>query len=285
MPEFNTRAYLKSLGEELARAYANAGQATTPGLVGEAREQAVRTKLESILPGGVGVGTGCVIDIEGNVSRQMDVILYERPFCPVFEVANNVSYYPCESVIAVGSIKSGIGKQELGDIYDNVASVRRLKKFAKPPKRNELPQGQVAFRTYLEKITQVTSGNWSAIQNSSSSAQIYAFGFGQSFAARPETMVRHAIELCSQVPAELRPNVVLTASHEMLAPAEDRQMSFSALGCSGVTFVKPEISFEYLLVSLFSMIQNGITAPGNVFERYVTPPPMDRVLTFIPPRM
>ncbi len=285
MPEFNTRAYLRSLGEELALAYGNAGHATTPGLVGDAREQAVRTKLESILPSGVAVGTGCVMDVDGNASKQMDIILYEKPFCPVFKIANNVSYYPCESVIAVGSIKSTIGKKELKDIYDNVASVRRLKKFTKPAEGKEMPQGKVEFRTFLEKTTRVADGSWATIQNSSSSAQTYAFGFGQSFAAKPETMIRHAIELYSRVPAELRPNVVLTANQEMLAPAEGIQMSYSALGCSGATFLRPEISLEYLLVSLFSIIQNGVTSPGDVFERYVMPPPMNRTHTFIPPML
>ena len=216
MPEFNTRAYLRSLGEELALAYGNAGHATTPGLVGEAREQAVRAKFESILPSGVAVGTGCVM---------------------------------------------------------------------KPAEGKEMPQGKVEFRTFLEKTTRVADGSWATIQNSSSSAQIYAFGFGQSFAAKPETMIRHAIELYSRVPAELRPNVVLTANQEMLAPAEGIQMSYSALGCSGETFLRPEISLEYLLVSLFSIIQNGITSPGDVLERYVMPPPMNRTYTFIPPRL
>ena len=85
MAQFDTHAYIKSLGEELVLTYSSSGQATTPGLKGQAREKAVRAKLESILPGGVGVGTGCVIDSGGNSSGQIDVILYEQQFCPVFQ--------------------------------------------------------------------------------------------------------------------------------------------------------------------------------------------------------
>ena len=282
MPRFDTHAYTQNLAEELVLAYGSAAQATTPGLIGNAREQAVRTKLESVLPGGVAVGTGCVIDSEGNASGQMDVVLYEKQFCPVFKVAEDVSYYPCESVIAVGSIKSTIGKKELGDIYRNVASVRRLKKFAKPAQGNEPTPGEVEVRTYLEKSTRLVSGNWETIQNSSSSAQIYAFGFGRSFGAKPERMMEHTMDLYAEIPATLRPNVVLTVDQEMLAPATGRQMSYSALGCPGVTFLKPENSLEYLLVSLFSIVQSGITAPGFAFERYVVPPPMTRTHTRMP---
>ena len=132
MPPFDTHVYIENLGHELVLAYENAAQGTTPGLKGEAREKAVRTKLESILPGGVGVGTGCVIDSEGNASAQIDVILYEQQLCPIFKFAEDIGYFPCGSVMAVGEIKSTIGKKELGDIYEKIASVRKLNRFPKP---------------------------------------------------------------------------------------------------------------------------------------------------------
>ena len=282
MPRFDTHTYIKNLGEALVLAYGSAGQATTSGLMGQAREKAVKTRLESILPGGVGVGTGCVIDSEGNASGQMDVVLYEKEFCPVFRVEEDVSYYPCESVIAVGSIKSKIGKKELRDIYNNIASVRRLKRFVKPASGKGPPPGKVEWRTYFDKITRRSDGDWETIQNSCSATQIYAFGLGQAFRAKPETMIEHTKELYGKVPEELRPNVVLTVNQEMIAPASGMQMSYSALGSPGVTFLTPENSLEYLLVSLFSIIQNGVTSSGDAFERYVVPPPMTRTHTFIP---
>ena len=283
MPLFDTHENIKSLGRELVLAYENAAQGTTPGLKGDARERAVRTKLEAILPGGIGVGTGCVIDSEGSASAQIDVILFEQQFCPVFKLGEDIGYYPCESVIAVGEIKSTIGNKELGDIYEKVASVRKLNRFPKPVGREEPPAGTVEYRTYLDKNTRRMNGDRETIQNASPSAQIYGFGLGQTFGANPETMIKHTKNLYNEVAEELRPNVVLTLNQEAIAPAVGMQTSFTALGSPGVTFLKPENSLEYLLVSLFSIIQNGITAPGYVFERYVVPPPMDRTHTFIPP--
>ena len=283
MPSFDTHINIRNLGQELVLAYEGAAQGTTPGLKGDARERAVRTKLEAILPGGVGVGTGCVIDCEGNSSSQIDVILFEQQFCPIFRVAEDVGYYPCESVIAVGEIKSVIGKKELGDIYEKVASVRKLNRFPKSIGNQEPPAGKVEYRTYLDKTTRLMDGNQETIQNSSSEAQIYGFGLGRAFGAKAETMVGHTIDLYDEVPEELRPNVVLTLNQEAIAPAKGMQMSFTALGSPGVTFLTPENSLEYLLVSLFGMIQYGITSPGYAFGRYVVPPPMDRTLTFIPP--
>ena len=176
MATFDTHDYIRDLGDELVHAYDRAAQPTTPGLKGAAREQEVRSKLEAILPGGVGVGTGCVIDHEGNVSSQIDVVLYEQQFCPIFKPADDFSYFPCESVIAVGEIKSTIGKKELGDIYEKVASVRKLSRFTKPTAHEPRLDDKVAYRTYLDKNTRYMRGSWRTIQNSSSAAQIYGFG-------------------------------------------------------------------------------------------------------------
>ena len=283
MPSFDAHNNIRSLGQELVLAYESAAQGTTPGLKGDAREKAVRTKLEAILPGGVGVGTGCVIDSDGKASSQIDVILYEQQFCPIFRVAEDVGYYPCESVIAVGEIKSTIGKKELGDIYQKVASVRKLNRFTKPVGLKEPPAGKVAYRTYLDKTTRFMGGNRDTIQNSQSAAQIYAFGVGRSFGAAPETMIKHTTDLYDEIPEAFRPNVVLTLDQKAIAPAVGMQMSFTALGSPGVTFLTPGNSLEYLLVSLFNIIQNGITSPGYAFERYVVPPPMNRTHTLIPP--
>ncbi len=65
---FNSQEYITEIAEEMIYNFARAARATTPGLKGAARESEVRQKLETILPSGVGVGTGCVIDFEGNAS-------------------------------------------------------------------------------------------------------------------------------------------------------------------------------------------------------------------------
>ena len=115
--KFDAPAYIDRIGERLVFEFEGAGQATTPSLVGGAREVPVREQLEQILPRGIAVGSGCVIDSYGNASQQTDVILYERDICPVFCVNNTpeTTYYPCEGVIAVGEIKSSLNTTTLED--------------------------------------------------------------------------------------------------------------------------------------------------------------------------
>ncbi len=127
-PAFDSADFIRRIGCDLVRAFGDAREATTPELVGDAMEQPVRDRLEQILPRGIGVGSGCVIDTKGGTSRQMDVVLYERDLCPVFCINNSpeTTYYPCEGVMAVGEVKSAIGKSELVDAFQKIRSVKEL---------------------------------------------------------------------------------------------------------------------------------------------------------------
>ena len=60
----------------------------------------------------------------------MDVILYERDLCPEFCINNSpeTTYYPAEGVLAVGEIKSTIGKRELADSFEKLRSVKALQR-------------------------------------------------------------------------------------------------------------------------------------------------------------
>jgi hypothetical protein len=93
----------------------------------------VQRKLEHLLPVGIGVGSGCVIDSFGGTSKQQDVILYEKAFCPIFSVNDTpeTTYYPCEGVIAVGEVKSTVASKELTDIFKKIHSVKMLKRFTR----------------------------------------------------------------------------------------------------------------------------------------------------------
>ena len=74
---FDPIGHVIQVGRELVLAFEGGGFATTSGQIGSARESPLRRKLRQLLPGGVGIGSGCIIDSYGNTSKQMDVVLYE----------------------------------------------------------------------------------------------------------------------------------------------------------------------------------------------------------------
>lgn len=127
---FNQRLYIKYLGEELVSEFSRAGMMTQPGAIGSGREQSAKQKLKLILPAGVGIGSGFIIDSYGNTSKQCDIILYEENFALRFNPNNDINniYYNCESVIAVGEVKSDVTKKELLDSIQKLRIVKSMQR-------------------------------------------------------------------------------------------------------------------------------------------------------------
>lgn len=97
-----------------------------PGESGGAREALLRRVLSDFLPKRVEVGSGFVIDASGGQSRQVDIVIYDSGLGTVFDVGG-VSFFPCETVIAVGSVKTRIESNDaLQDTLENIASVKAL---------------------------------------------------------------------------------------------------------------------------------------------------------------
>ena len=154
--KFVPAEFIRDIGCDLVREFGNARKATTPSLVGSAMENPVRERLRQVLPRGIDVGSGCILDSYGNVSRQMDVVLYETGICPVFRVNETpeATYYPIEGVLAVGEIKSRIGNKELRDSFAKIKSVKSLRRNFQYDEVRKLWVG----RRYCEHGSIVASG-------------------------------------------------------------------------------------------------------------------------------
>ena len=98
---FDVDKHIARIGVRLVREFDEARAATSPTAVGDAMEFPVRKQLEQLLPRGIAVGSGFVIDSYGATSAQTDIVLYERDICPVFSINDTpgTTYYPCEGVI------------------------------------------------------------------------------------------------------------------------------------------------------------------------------------------
>ena len=136
---FNSEDYIKTLGEELVNDFIKAGKTTHPCSVGSGREKALMNKLKSILPHGVGVGSGFVIDSYGNTSSQCDLIIYEEEFALKFLINDDESYayYNCESVIAIGEIKSDASIKEIDDSFKKLKKMKQGKNQLKRKRKNQ----------------------------------------------------------------------------------------------------------------------------------------------------
>ena len=218
---FDPIAYVTQVGQELVSTFEVAGFATTPGQIGSAREVPVRRKLMQLLPGGVGVGSGCVIDSYGNTSSQMDVVLYEREICPIFAINNDPAstYYPCEGVIAVGEVKTAIDSRELEDIFKKIKSVKELRRFARlSPGGRPGMEDYVAFRKYGSPLSGVTLNPGNYNQDMHPSDQIYGFALGGRLDLSIKTLSEKFANLSVVTGYGLSPNLLVTLDGSVLCP-------------------------------------------------------------------
>ena len=147
---FDYKEYIRLLGKELVLEFERAKLSTHTVAIGENKEFAIHTKLESVLPRGIAVGRGFVFDIAGTVSNQCDIILYEKDFairCPINGDENNC-YYNVESVIAVGEIKSTITTKEYNDCLTKFERLTKLK-------RNKHLSYNASYRKYFSSMSMV----------------------------------------------------------------------------------------------------------------------------------
>lgn len=76
------------------------------GEIGTAREKIVAEFLRAHLPAGFEVDRGFVFDMHGNLSEQLDVVVADACLTPRFETPGGVRLFPCETVVAVGQVKT-----------------------------------------------------------------------------------------------------------------------------------------------------------------------------------
>ena len=79
------------------------GRACIPhnGEMGEAAEESWRKWLRTYLPGRYAVDKAFVVDCDGNISDQIDIVVYDRQYSYFVFEQEQVKYVPAESVYAV----------------------------------------------------------------------------------------------------------------------------------------------------------------------------------------
>lgn len=281
---FDSRKFIRETSEGLISSFDKASRATTPGLIGAARESTVRTNLESLLPTSVGVGSGCVIDHQGNSSRQQDVILFEKHLCPVFSINDTpeTTYYPCEGVIAVGEIKSEIGKVEVEDCFSKIESVKKLRRLPTASMSVFTGKKMKTFRNYLNMLAYNPAPEEQFDQDKNVSDQIYGFVLCGKFAVKADTLCGHIGKLLKSIDVSRLPNLIASLHDGIFSPYDHNKNTLRNAVAQGTGFVygaSASGSFEYLLTRLHQAIRSGRTVGVEAFERYLIEDPNKMQLT------
>lgn len=117
---------LRALDAQVKSRWALAEQLDHDGERGHAREDVLRGFITELLPESYGASTGFVVDANGSISNQVDLVVYRRDYAPLFHI-ETVNVFMVESVVAVAEIKSTIkSRDKLALALDNVRSVKAL---------------------------------------------------------------------------------------------------------------------------------------------------------------
>ncbi len=130
MSVFSLADLLKSSGKRM-RADLAERLVPHPGELGTGREEIIRQFLRSYLPKRFEISTGFAFDSKGKVSQQLDIIVADALVCPHFETSGGNRFYPCESVVAVGQVKSSLtSRKEFHEALANLESAKGLDRSA-----------------------------------------------------------------------------------------------------------------------------------------------------------
>ena len=121
-----------------------------PGSKGDATEQRWIDFLGTYLPDRYKVDKAIVIDSTGNVSEQMDIVIYDAIYTPFIFNQDGFMYIPAESVYAVFEVKQDV-KGYIGYAAQKVESVRRLK-------RTSVEMVNSGRRTSARPLTKILGG-------------------------------------------------------------------------------------------------------------------------------
>ncbi len=93
---------------------------------GRQRELVLRCLLEKYLPKKYSLGTGQVIDIRGNISRQCDIVIFDAFNCPLLLIEDGYQLFPAEAVFGVIEVKSIFNTNTIKECVQNIQSVKSL---------------------------------------------------------------------------------------------------------------------------------------------------------------
>lgn len=127
------RQLFESLQDELgASLRATRSVLSHPTSKGLATEDSWRKMLATHLPNRYCVESGRVVDSEGSLSDDIDVIIFDGQYSPLLFKRDSTCYVPAESVYGVFEVKQELTKRDIEYAGAKVASVRRLRRTSAP---------------------------------------------------------------------------------------------------------------------------------------------------------
>jgi hypothetical protein len=98
-----------------------------PGEYGSYREAVTKDFFKMIIPSRLDIGSGFLISDIGSVSKQCDMIIYDKTSTPLIENNERQRFFPVETVCAIGEVKSDLSKADFIEAINKLARNKKIK--------------------------------------------------------------------------------------------------------------------------------------------------------------
>lgn len=119
---------------------------THAGEYGVHREDIIKKFIRSYIPERFGIGSGFIINSSGQTSTQCDIVIFDKFKTPRIDNHENQRFYPIETVLGIGEVKSNINSIPiLNQILSKLSKFKELRSginykpnfYERPPKSQE----------------------------------------------------------------------------------------------------------------------------------------------------
>ena len=98
------------------------------GEFGQYREELVKKWIRVVVPEMFGISSGFLVNPQGDISTQCDIIIYDRTRTPKIENIDNQKFFPIETVSCIGEVKSDINSMsELNSHLIKLAQIKKMR--------------------------------------------------------------------------------------------------------------------------------------------------------------
>lgn len=115
-----------------------------PAEFGRYRETLLREFLEAYIPGRAGFSDGFIAAQNGDISTQLDVVIYDRDATPKLEAAGGQIIFPVETCMGAGEAKSDLTFPALKEALQKLMETKRMRSRMLPTSGPIAPPHAVA---------------------------------------------------------------------------------------------------------------------------------------------
>jgi hypothetical protein len=104
-----------------------------PGEYGGYREAICRKFLKFLIPNRLDIGRGFLINAQEEISTECDIVIYDPKTTPLIQNEEFQRFFPIETVVAIGEVKSVLSKQQFKRAINKLSKVKKMRENITSP--------------------------------------------------------------------------------------------------------------------------------------------------------